>query len=182
MWLINRDNIDHYRQSADYQCLPWHLPDTYCRSCRTWIVWSETSFQLQEKKQTDCVKWETRGFLSSSVQTHNKCNSRSGGYGFCQGCHCCPGSSLRSVGVTRRSALASGPHVIAVLQPLLAFCVLPKHGHFQYNLSNGESMVMRCKEAKSFSENSWRPEGFVFLYSRPLTADHLNRMPSKHTN
>lgn len=99
--------------------------------------------------------------LSSSIQTLNEHNSGIGGYGFCHGCHCCQGSSLLYVGVTRRSVAVSGPDAITVLLPLLALCMFPKHVNFPFNIFNGESRVMRCKDANSFSQNNRKPVGNV---------------------
>lgn len=51
---------------------PRHLPDTCCQSCHTWTAWSETSFQLQEKRRGQSVLNERRELVSSVIPTVNK--------------------------------------------------------------------------------------------------------------
>lgn len=118
-------------------CLQMHLPDTCCRSCHTWTVWSETSFQLQNKRQEKVLK-ERREAWSSCVQTLNKPHSGIGGYGFCYGCHCCPGSSLVS---------GSDQEVMQwhqVQMQLHSCCnqyyISPKRQHYPSNMLNGDNL------------------------------------------
>lgn len=106
-------------------------------------------FPTARKAQKDKSELnERREPLSSFIQAVNNRNSRIGGYGFCQGGHCCPGSSLLGLGVRRRSAVASGPHLITELLRLPVICLFPKHLNFPYVY--GESRVMRCKEVNKF--------------------------------
>lgn len=67
-----------------------------CQSCRTWTVWSETSFQLQDKTKTEHIQSDKRLCLPQFRHTINL--TEDGGCIIRHGCHWCPGSSLQCVG------------------------------------------------------------------------------------
>lgn len=89
-------------------------------------------FPTARKEKDKSALNERREPLSSFIQAVNNRNSGIGGYGFCQGGHRCPGSSLLGLRVRGRSAVASGPHLITELLRLPVISVFPKHLNFPY--------------------------------------------------
>lgn len=129
VWLKNSGSLEtEYSLSIPAVVLTWYVLSKLSYMNR--VIRDVFPTARQKKKQNALHDGHVSVF---SIQTLHKCNRRIGAFGLCYGCHCCPGSSLLCVGVTKRSEVASGPDAITVLLPLLpALCSINMYCHLLF--------------------------------------------------